>query len=92
VIDEEAIADALEAGRLGGYAADVFACEDWGLPDRPRTIPARLLARTDTVLTPHLGSAVRSVRLAIEHRAADNILAVLAGSPPPDALNRPVTR
>lgn len=92
VIDEEAVADALEAGRLGGYAADVFACEDWGLPDRPRVIPPRLLARPDTVFTPHLGSAVRAVRLAIEERAARNILAVLRGEAPPDAINRPVRR
>lgn len=89
VVDEDALADALHAGRIGGYAADVFAMEDWALPGRPRTIPQRLLEHPDTVLTPHIGSAVRSVRLAIEHSAADNILSVLAGEAPPDAVNQP---
>ena len=43
VVDEEAVADALEAGKLGGYAADVFAMEDWALPGRAADIPERLL-------------------------------------------------
>ena len=82
MVDEEAVADALEDGQLGGYASDVYAMEDWGLPERPRQIPVRLLSHPATVFTPHLGSAVREVRIAIEHRAADNIIAVLSGRPP----------
>jgi phosphonate dehydrogenase len=87
VIDEAAVATALAQGRLGGYAADVFECEDWGLPDRPPTISPALLSHPRTLFTPHLGSAVSSVRLAIEQRAADNILAYFQGDPPPDAIN-----
>lgn len=90
VINEQAVADALECGRLAGYAADVFACEDWALSNRPHMIEPRLLAHPATVFTPHLGSAVRSVRLAIEQRAADNIIAVLTDSAPPDAMNAPL--
>jgi len=90
VVNEQAVADALESGCLAGYAADVFACEDWALSDRPQVIEPRLLAHPATVFTPHLGSAVRSVRLAIEQRAADNIIAVLSGSAPPDAINAPL--
>jgi phosphonate dehydrogenase len=80
---------ALVDGQLGGYAADVFACEDWSLSDRPAQIDAKLLAHHNTMFTPHLGSAVRKVRLAIEQRAADNIIAVLQGCAPIDAINRP---
>lgn len=87
VVDEEAVLRALEAGRLGGYAADVFACEDWGLPERPPAISPALLAHAATVFTPHIGSGVRSVRVAIEHRAADNIIAVLQGRAPEHAVN-----
>ena len=90
MVNEQAVAQALESGRLGGYAADVFACEDWALSDRPLAIEPRLLAHPATVFTPHLGSAVRSVRLAIEQRAADNIIAVLTGAAPPDAMNVPL--
>ena len=87
VVNEQAVADALEQGRLAGYAADVFACEDWGLNGRPQEIEPRLLAHPRTVFTPHLGSAVASVRLAIEQKAADNIIAALKGQTPPDAIN-----
>ncbi|MCM5678835.1 hydroxyacid dehydrogenase [Schlegelella sp. S2-27] len=89
VVDEQAVAAALHSGRLGGYAADVFGCEDWGLPERPARIPTALLDAPNTLFTPHLGSAVHGVRLAIEHRAADNIVAALTGGVPADALNHP---
>lgn len=87
VVDETAVACALENGHLGGYAADVFEMEDWARPDRPRTISSRLLALRDrTLFTPHLGSAVRDTRLAIEHAAADAIIAVLRGEEPAGAV------
>lgn len=86
LVDEEAVAEALAEGRLGGYAADVFAFEDWALPDRPRAIPAALLAQPRTVFTPHLGSAVVSVRRAIEAEAAESLRAFFAGDPMPNHL------
>ena len=89
VVDEAAVTLALQRMQISGYAADVFECEDWQLADRPRHISPELLARDDTVFTPHIGSAVRSVRLAIEQSAADNIIAVLQGRAPPDAINLP---
>lgn len=86
VVDELAIADALTSGKLGGYAADVYSCEDWAYQKRLSRIPEALLKADNTLLTPHLGSAVHTVRRAIEHRAADNIIAVLEGRTPPDAI------
>ena len=90
VVDELAIADALTAGKLGGYAADVYSCEDWAYQERLTQIPEALLKAGNTLLTPHLGSAVHSVRRAIEHRAADNIIAVLEGRAPLDAITQTV--
>lgn len=90
VVDELAIADALDQGLIAGYGADVFAFEDWGLHERPTAVPPQLCASERTLLTPHLGSAVGAVRRAIEHRAADNVIAVLSGDRPPDAVNTPV--
>lgn len=90
VVDESAIADALEQGRLGGYAADVFEMEDWALPDRPPAIAPRLRTHPRTLFTPHLGSAVAQVRRAIELRAAENIVDALAGKRPRDAINEPM--
>jgi len=88
-VDEAAVAASLAAGHLGGYAADVFELEDWALPDRPRTIPAPLLADTArTLLTPHVGSAVAAVRRAIELEAAENVVDVLVrGVRPRGAVN-----
>jgi phosphonate dehydrogenase len=91
VADEEAVADALESGHLAGYAADTFEMEDWARADRPRTISERLLRLADrTLFTPHLGSAVTSTRLAVEHAAASGILQVLSGLRPSGAINEPV--
>ena len=87
VVREQAIISALRAGKIGGYAADVFEFEDWLLVDRPTTIDSALLDEPNTLFTPHLGSAVTAARLAIEHRAADNIIDVLEGRQPTDALN-----
>ncbi len=93
VVDEEAVADAIESGHLAGYAADTFEMEDWARPDRPRQINPRLLRLVDrTLFTPHLGSAVASARLQIELAAANNILQALAGERPSGAINHPMKR
>lgn len=89
VVDEQAVLNALESGHLAGYAADVFEMEDWAREDRPSTIPGRLLQHPHTMFSPHIGSAVQKVRLAIERRAAENILQALAGQRPMDAVNEP---
>jgi phosphonate dehydrogenase len=73
VVDEAAVLHALREGRLAGYGADVFAFEDRSLPDRPLSVDHRLLAHPRTCFTPHLGSAVASVRLAIERAAIDSV-------------------
>jgi len=89
VVDEAAVSRALESGQLGGYAADVFECEDLSIPGRPKGIPSRLLNHPATLFTPHLGSAVESVRRAIELRAVANIADWACGRPPRDAVNHP---
>lgn len=87
VVNEAAVLAALQQGQLGGYAADVFEMEDWARAERPPRIAQELLEHPKVLFTPHLGSAVASVRLQIERRAAHNILQVLAGQVPDDALN-----
>lgn len=89
VVDEEAVARALEEGRLGGYAADVFATEDWALPGRPPSIPYRLLRHPRTLFTPHLGSAVDDIRRQMSLQAARQLRQALAGQRPKHAVNNP---
>jgi phosphonate dehydrogenase len=92
VVDEEAVADALEENRLGGYAADVFAMEDWALPGRPAEIPPRLLHHPRTLFTPHLGSAVTGIRRAMSLTAARQVRQALGGQRPDHAVNDPRRR
>ena len=89
VVHEQAVAEALHAGDLGAYAADVFEFEDWALPDRPLSIAPELLAAPNTLFAPHLGSAVIEVRQGIEASAAATIVEWAQGvAPPSNALNR----
>lgn len=88
VVDETAVVELLNSGRLAGYAADVFEMEDWALKERPRQIEPGLIKSKDrTLLTPHLGSAVTNVRLKIELAAATSILQALRGEVPDGAVN-----
>ncbi len=66
LIDENALADALESGHLGGAALDVFENE-------PQVNP-RLLAQKRIVMTPHTASSSLKTRLAMANLAADNLI------------------
>jgi phosphonate dehydrogenase len=91
VVDEQAVVDALRSGHLAGYAADVFEMEEWQRADRPKDIPKALLENNaQTFFTPHLGSAVKDVRLEIERQAARNIIQALGGQRPTGAINNAI--
>jgi glyoxylate reductase len=79
VVDENALAEALRARRIAGAGLDVFERE-------PQVDPA-LLCCDNVVLTPHLGSAVAEVRIAMANTVVDNIVALLAGQRPPNCVN-----
>jgi glyoxylate reductase len=73
IVDEAALARALEVGPLAAAGLDVFE-------DEPRVHPA-LLARPNVVLAPHIGSADRPTREAMAGKAIANVREVLAGRP-----------
>jgi len=79
IVDEEALVAALAQGRIAGAGLDVHEHE-------PRIDP-ELLAMPNVVLTPHIGSAVVSLRQAMAEIAVDNILAIADGHPAPDCYN-----
>jgi len=80
LIREEALAIALEDGRLGAAGLDVY-------PDEPAIHP-RLLAAPRTVLLPHIGSATHDTRRKMAAIALANVQAVLRGEPPLTPLYR----
>ncbi len=79
IVDEEALVQALQAGRLAGAGLDVFENE-------PRVHPA-LLAMDNVTLMPHVGSATAVTRLRMAMLASDNLLAALRGERPPNLVN-----
>jgi glyoxylate reductase len=79
VVDEVALADALEHRKIAGAALDVFENE-------PKVHPA-LLGRKNVILTPHIASASVDTRTKMAVMAADNVVAYFQGKRPPHALN-----
>jgi glyoxylate reductase len=74
LIREEALAIALEEGRLGAAGLDVYFEEP--------AIHPRLLAAPRTVLLPHIGSATQETRRQMAAIAVANVQAVLKGEAP----------
>jgi len=79
VIDEAALIDALQAGKLAGVGLDVFENEPF--------IPDALRALDQVVLLPHLGTNALEVRIQMGLMAVDNIRAFFTGETPPNKVN-----
>jgi glyoxylate reductase len=73
VVDDEALAWALEERLIAGAGLDVYEDEPDICPD--------LRHRDNACLTPHLGSATRETRTAMAELAVRNVIAVLSGQP-----------
>jgi len=78
VVDEVALADALETGTIFAAGLDVFEAEP--------VVHPRLLAAPRAVLLPHIGSASLTTRTRMARVAAEGVCAVLAGEPPPNLV------
>lgn len=75
VTDEAAVAEAIEAGRLGGFGTDVYSEEPFG-----DTHPVyRLRGRDNVCLTPHMAWGARQARERCMAVIADNIRSFAAG-------------
>jgi glyoxylate reductase len=79
VIDELALAEALEKKQIAGAALDVYEKE-------PEIAPA-LLAMPNVILLPHIGSASLETRTKMGMMAAENLVAYFNGQRPPNCLN-----
>ena len=79
VVDEAALADALESGEIFAAGLDVF--------EKEPEVTAKLLSLDNIVIIPHLGSATIDTRDAMGNLAVDNVFAALDGVKPPTLLN-----
>jgi glyoxylate reductase len=74
VVDEEALAWALQERLIAAAALDVY--------EREPIVHEALLSMENVVLAPHLGSATRETRTAMIDLAVRNVIEVVHGRPP----------
>ncbi len=79
VIDEDALADAIRDGRIGGAAIDVFATEP--------TTSSPLFELPQVVVTPHLGASTAEAQDKAGDTIAEQVGLALAGEFVPFAVN-----
>jgi len=80
VVDEAALAEALKNKVIAGAALDVFE-------EEPKIHPG-LLELENVIVVPHIASGSVETRSKMAIMAAENVLAVLSGKTPPNAVNR----
>lgn len=74
LVNESAVAEALETGKLGAFCADVLSVEPPG-EDNP------LLKVRNAYITPHIAWATKEARMRLMDIAAQNLRAFLEGNP-----------
>ena len=81
VVDEGALAEALEEGRIAGAGVDVF-------PHEP-CVESPLFALPNAVVTPHIGGSSAEALAAVGEVISTTTLAALRGEAVPNAVNLP---
>ncbi|ESW61397.1 MAG: 2-hydroxyacid dehydrogenase [Rhodobacter sp. CACIA14H1] len=79
VVEEAALIDALQAGRIAGAGLDVYEFEP--------QVPPALMAMENVTLIPHLGTAALEVRENMGMMAVENLIAHLDGRALPNRVN-----
>jgi D-3-phosphoglycerate dehydrogenase len=82
IVDENAVAEALESGHLAGAGIDVF--------DEEPPAGSPLLGAPNTLLTPHLGASTAEAQVLVAEEVAGQVLEVLDGRSARYAVNAPL--
>ena len=80
IVDEQALAAALNEGRLGGAALDVLSVE-------PPPADHPLRQAPNMILTPHLAFYSRESVIELQTKAAEEVARALKGEPPRSPVN-----
>jgi len=83
LINEQALAEAVNEGRVAGAAVDVFSQE-------PPPADNPLLNNERIIVTPHLGASTEEAQAGVSVDAAEQVIAVLNGRPARYAVNAPL--
>lgn len=78
IIDEAALAAALQNGGIRGAALDVFEFEP--------AVTEALRTLENVIITPHIASATTETRDKMSEMVAQNLIAFFAGTPPPNVV------
>ena len=82
-MNEAALIQALNDGRIGGYATDVYE-------DEPPDPKSALLRFTNVVVTPHVGGGTRESGSRVSMVVVEDVLRVMKGDIPENVVNREV--
>jgi len=82
IVDEDALAAAVDSGTLAGAALDVFA-------EEPLPADSPLLEVDEVVVTPHLGASTEAAQENVATDTAEQVLAAFEGEPVVNAQNAP---
>jgi phosphoglycerate dehydrogenase-like enzyme len=81
IVDEAALAEALQSGHLGGAAIDVYSTEPPAADNPLLNVTGEAIDRT--ILTPHMAGVTRQAGAFLFRSAWDNIVRVLIEKQPP---------
>lgn len=82
IVDETALIAAIDAGRLGGAALDVFNTE-------PPPADSPLIGHPKIITVPHIGASTAEAQTSAGTDVAEGVIAALAGATPRYAVNAP---
>jgi D-3-phosphoglycerate dehydrogenase len=82
IVDEKALLQAIESGRVAGAALDVFE-------DEPPPADHPLLSRDEVIATPHLGAATAQAQLNVAIAVAEQVRDYLIDGVVRNAVNMP---